>query len=63
MLDAHFINAIEAKIEKFQFKRVDADTFDKLIDKGLKFEVVFSEDEKKKVEETLKHTLETTLCR
>jgi len=54
VLDAHFINAIEAKIEKFQFKRVDADTFDKLIDKGLKSEVVLSEDEKKKVEETFK---------
>ncbi|MFN8430776.1 MAG: molecular chaperone HtpG [Spirosomataceae bacterium] len=54
VLDAHFINAIESKIEKFQFKRVDADTFDKLIDKGLKSEVVLSEDEKKKVEETFK---------
>ncbi len=54
VLDSHFINAIESKVEKFTFKRVDADTFDKLIDKGLKSEVVLSEDQKKKVEEAFK---------
>ena len=54
VLDAHFINAMESKVENLTFKRVDADTFDKLIDKGLKQEVVLSEDEKKKVEETFK---------
>jgi molecular chaperone HtpG len=54
VLDSHFINAIEAKIEKFTFKRVDAETFDKLIDKGLKSEVVLTDDEKKKVEESFK---------
>lgn len=54
VLDAHFINALEAKAENLTFKRVDADTFDKLIDKGLKQEVVLGEDEKKKVEETFK---------
>jgi molecular chaperone HtpG len=54
VLDAHFINSLEAKNEKLQFKRVDADSFDKLIDKGLKQEVVLSEDEKKKVEESFK---------
>lgn len=54
VLDAHFINALEAKAENLTFKRVDADTFEKLIDKGLKQEVVLGEDEKKKVEETFK---------
>ena len=54
VLDAHFINAMESKVENLTFKRVDADTFDKLIDKGLKQEVVLGEDEKKKVEETFK---------
>ena len=54
VLDAHFINAMESKVESLTFKRVDADTFDKLIDKGLKQEVVLGEDEKKKVEETFK---------
>jgi molecular chaperone HtpG len=61
VLDSHFINAIESKIEKFSFKRVDADTFDKLIDKGLKSEVVLSEDEKKKVEEAFKEFVGTNV--
>lgn len=54
VLDAHFINALEQKVEKVTFKRVDADTFDKLIDKGLKTEVVLTDDEKKSVEEAFK---------
>jgi len=54
VLDAHFINALEMKVEKLKFKRVDSEAADKLIDKGLKTEVVLSEDEKKKVEEAFK---------
>ncbi|MBX2952061.1 MAG: molecular chaperone HtpG [Leadbetterella sp.] len=54
VLDAHFINALEMKVEKLKFKRVDSEALDKLIDKGLKTEVVLSEDEKKKVEESFK---------
>lgn len=53
-LDAHFINALESKIEKATFKRVDSDSIDKLIDKGLNLESVLSDDEKKKVEELFK---------
>jgi molecular chaperone HtpG len=54
MLDSHFINALEQKLEKTTFKRVDAEIFDKLIDKGLVNEVILSEDEKKTVEEAFK---------
>lgn len=54
VLDAHLINALEMKVEKLKFKRVDSEALDKLIDKGLNQEVVLSEDEKKKVEETFK---------
>jgi molecular chaperone HtpG len=54
VLDGHFINTLESKLEKVTFKRVDADTLDKLIDKDLKIESVLTEDEKKKVEETFK---------
>ncbi|MBA4853019.1 molecular chaperone HtpG [Emticicia sp. BO119] len=53
-LDAHFINALEAKLEKVTFKRVDSDSIEKLIDKGLAMESVLSEDEKKQVEELFK---------
>lgn len=54
VLDAHFINAMESKLESTTFKRVDADTFDKLIDKGLTQTLVLSDDEKTKVEELFK---------
>lgn len=54
VLDSHFINTLEMKVEKLKFKRVDSEALDKIIDKGLNSEVVLSEDEKKKVEETFK---------
>lgn len=53
-LDAHFINALESKLEKVTFKRVDSDSIEKLIDKGLAMESVLSEDEQKQVEELFK---------
>lgn len=53
-LDAHFINTLESKLEKTTFKRVDSDSIDKIIDKGLNLESVLSEDEQKKVEELFK---------
>lgn len=53
-LDAHFINALESKLEKVTFKRVDSDSIEKLIDKGLAMDSVLSEDEKKQVEELFK---------
>jgi molecular chaperone HtpG len=53
-LDAHFINALESKLEKVTFKRVDSDSIEKLIDKGLAMESVLSEEEKKQVEELFK---------
>lgn len=56
-LDAHFINALESKLEKTTFKRVDSDSIDKLIDKGLNLESVLSDDEKKKVEELFKEVV------
>ncbi len=61
VLDSHFINALESKAEKLTFKRVDADTFDKLIDKGLKGEVVLSDEDKKKVEEAFKEFVGTNI--
>ncbi|GAB3936367.1 molecular chaperone HtpG [Larkinella terrae] len=45
VIDSHFINQLEYKLEKTSLKRVDADTFDKLIDKGLNNESVLSEED------------------
>jgi molecular chaperone HtpG len=56
-LDSHFINTLESKLEKTTFKRVDSDSTDKLIDKGLNLESVLSDDEKKKVEELFKEVV------
>ena len=36
LIDSHFINTMESKLEKTQWKRVDADAVDKLIDTGAK---------------------------
>ena len=48
-IDTHFVSQMEQKLEKTQLKRVDANTVDKLIDKGEKLEHVLSEDQTKQV--------------
>jgi molecular chaperone HtpG len=49
VLDNHFINTLEQKLEKTQIKRVDSEIVDKLIDKDAKMESVLSKDEQEKV--------------
>lgn len=49
VLDSHFINTLEQKLEKTQLKRVDSDTADKLIDKDTKAESVLSAEEQEQV--------------
>lgn len=49
VLDSHFVNTLEQKLEKTQLKRVDSDTAEKLIDKDEKIESVLNDDEKQKV--------------
>jgi len=51
VIDPHFINSIEYKLEKTRIQRVDADTLDKLIDKGINNESVLSEDDRTKLKE------------
>jgi molecular chaperone HtpG len=46
VLDGHFANTLESKIVKTNFKRVDADTVEKLVDKGIIVETVLSDSEK-----------------
>jgi len=57
VLDSHFISALERKLEKTNLKRVDADTIDKLVDKGIANESVLSEEEKTKLKELFESTL------
>jgi molecular chaperone HtpG len=49
VLDSHFINMLETKLVKTNLKRVDADTVEKLIDKGIALEAVLSDSEKETV--------------
>jgi molecular chaperone HtpG len=51
VLDSHFINTLEQKLEKVQIKRVDSETTDKLIDKDEKLDSVLTEEEKTTVKE------------
>ncbi|MCP4124268.1 MAG: molecular chaperone HtpG [Bacteroidetes bacterium] len=51
IIDSHFVNFMESKLEKTNFKRVDADTVDNLIPKGEERESVLSEDQQTKVKE------------
>ena len=48
VIDSHFINALEQKLEKTSVKRVDADTLDKLIEKDVKLESILSKDDEEK---------------
>jgi molecular chaperone HtpG len=57
ILDSHFINHLEQKLEKTQLKRVDSETIDKLIAKEEKTESVLSKDE----EEAIKKIFETAI--
>src|SRR5690349_15888703 len=49
ILDSHFINTLEQKLEKTQVKRVDSDTTEKLITKDEKLESVLSKEEEEQV--------------
>ena len=61
VIDAHFINALEQKLEKVHFQRVDADTLDKLIDKGLTNESVLSEEDRTKLKELFDQVLDNKM--
>jgi molecular chaperone HtpG len=48
-IDAHFISALERKFEKSSFKRIDSDTSDKIIDKGIVLESALTDKEKEQL--------------
>ncbi|MDT8886927.1 molecular chaperone HtpG [Aquirufa sp. LEPPI-3A] len=57
LIDSHFIQAMEAKLEKTQWKRVDADRIDKLIDTGINLEAVLSDTQKESVKKVFEEAL------
>ncbi|MBB6002886.1 molecular chaperone HtpG [Arcicella rosea] len=60
VLDSHFINQLETKLVKTNLKRVDADTIEKLIDKGLALDIVLSETEKETVKKVFEEVINDT---
>jgi molecular chaperone HtpG len=48
-IDPHFVNALEPKLDKVQFKRVDSETIDKLVSKDESIASVLSKDEEEKL--------------
>ncbi len=57
LIDSHFIQAMEAKLEKTQWKRVDADRIDKLIDTGINLDAILSDTQKENVKKVFEETL------
>lgn len=60
VIDSHFIGKLEQSLEKVQFKRVDSDSAEKLIEKDEKIECVLSEDDQKKAKELFEKFIDNT---
>ena len=60
VLDNHFINTLEQKLEKTQIKRVDSDPAEKLIDKDQKMESVLSKEEQDQVKGVFEKAISNT---
>lgn len=60
VLDNHFINTLEQKLEKTHIKRVDSETPDKLIDKDEKVDSVLSDNEKEQVKGIFEKAINNT---
>ena len=58
VIDSHYINHLEQKLEKTQIKRVDADILDKLIDKDEKKETVITEENQKELKEVFEKIID-----
>ncbi len=60
MLDNHFVQHLETKVENITLKRVDADTLDKLVDKDEKPVSLLGEDEEKNLKELFESKIANT---
>ncbi len=60
VLDSHFINTLEQKLDKAQFRRVDSDTIDKLIVKDEKVESVLSQADQDKLKSVFEKAINNT---
>ncbi len=58
IIDAHFINALEQKLEKSRFTRVDADTVEKLVQKEDNLPSRLTEDQQKSLKEMIEKQID-----
>jgi molecular chaperone HtpG len=58
VIDTHFVNHLEQKLEKTMMKRVDSETSDKLINKDEKIDSVLSSDDETKVKEVFEKAVD-----
>ncbi len=56
-LDNHFVNTMEMKLEKTRWKRVDAESVDKLVEKDGKIESVLSKEDEEKVKKLFEEAI------
>lgn len=59
VLDSHFINMLEQKLQGARFVRIDSDVVNKLIEKDEKIPSKLSEDETKKIKELFEQNLDS----
>ncbi len=57
VLDSHFVNTIEMKLEKTRWKRVDSESIDKLVEKDETRESVLSKEEEEKIKKIFEETI------
>jgi len=58
MIDSHFVNHLEQKLEKTMLKRVDSETIDKMIDKDSKIDSVLTKEDEEKVKGLFEKAIE-----
>ena len=58
VLDSHFINNLEMKVENTAWKRVDSETIDKLVDTDEKKESVLTEEQEKGLKELFEKAID-----
>jgi molecular chaperone HtpG len=63
LIDAHFINFMESKLEKTEFKRVDADTLDNLISKDDIKESVLTAEQQEKLKKLFETQIDNTMAK
>lgn len=63
MIDNHFMQLLESKLEKSQFRRVDSNTIDQLIEKDTSYDSVLSEEQQNSLKEIFEKQVkaETTI--